>query len=126
MPPTEVGELARSLKSAREAKGLTQGELAAALQLGQQTVSKWETGAAKPRPQVVAALAQVLELSPARLLALAGYIEAGAEDLRLAATGTDLDELREADPEAYELVMDIARTALARARRRPRPEQAPR
>jgi transcriptional regulator with XRE-family HTH domain len=120
VPPTDLGELARSLRSAREAKGLTQGALARALGLGQQTVSKWETGAAKPRPQVVAAVAEALSLAPARLLALAGYIEVDAKDLRVAGAGTDLDELREADGEAYELVMDMARSALVRARQRQR------
>lgn len=40
------------------------------------------------------------------------------DPIRLSASGVDLDELRERDPEAYEAIMRQARIALDRARER--------
>lgn len=125
MPPEESA-LAKTLRAARAASGMTQGELATALGIGQQTVSKWETGAARPKPMVVAALAELLGLTSARILALAGYIEADASELRVEPTTSELAELADLDPEAYELVLDMARAALSRARRRQLPTPRPR
>lgn len=108
--------LARALQAAREAHDLTQAELATSLGVGQQTVSKWETGVTTPRPRALSQLAEQLEVPMTRLLTLAGYLEGGHDQVHVAASGTDLDELRREDPEAYELVMEMARTALARVR----------
>lgn len=97
---------------------MTQGALATALGVGQQTVSKWETGATVPRPRVLRAVADQLGVSVSSLLVLAGYLDrppAGADPLP-----HELDELQREDPEAYELVVEMARTALARVRQRRR------
>lgn len=49
-------------------------------------------------------------------LAVAGKV--GPEPIRLSASGVDLDELLERDPEAYAAIMEQARIALDRARER--------
>ena len=49
---------------AREARALTQGELAAAIALRQGTLSKYETGMLEPSPEVVGALAKTLGFPP--------------------------------------------------------------
>ena len=108
--------LARALQAAREARPLTQAELAAALGIGQQTVSKWETGVTTPRPRALRRLAEQLDVPMTRLLSLAGYLEPGVGEPVQTGSGTELDELRREDPEAYEAVMEMARTALARVR----------
>jgi transcriptional regulator with XRE-family HTH domain len=64
--------LGQAIAAAREARGLaTQADLASALEVSQQTVSRWEAGT--HRPAQVAALAKVLGLEAAKLVRLAGY-----------------------------------------------------
>lgn len=53
----------------REQKGMTQAQLAAALDVTPAAVSKWETGASKPRVEILFALAKILEVRPEELLA---------------------------------------------------------
>lgn len=48
----------------------------------------------------------------------AEVIRGNPDEIQLAASGVDLEELRLADPDAYALVMDLAKTALDRARAR--------
>lgn len=55
---TEVEDT--NIKQIREAAGVTQHELAAALEIDRTTVSKWEVGAAKPRAELLPALAAAL------------------------------------------------------------------
>ena len=50
-------ELAGNIYRLRAARGMSQEELAAALGVSRQSVSKWETGAATPELDKVAALA---------------------------------------------------------------------
>lgn len=67
-----------ALRSARVRAGLTQGELARLIEVaGGERVSKWELGAAAPRPVSVRRIADVLGVRPSDLLRLGG-----AEDLR--------------------------------------------
>lgn len=54
--------LGHVIRSAREAKGWDQGELASRLDVSQQTVSRWERGQASPRSDVLAALSSALEI----------------------------------------------------------------
>ena len=49
---------------ARDARGLTQGELAERMKLGQGTVSKYETGSQEPPDEFVGDLADALGLPP--------------------------------------------------------------
>lgn len=86
---TVPDELATGLGGAvrrrREQLGLGQEQLAAALGVRQQTVSRWEHGLAVPRPARVVELARLLDLEPAALHRLAGYLPqahpSGCEDV---------------------------------------------
>ena len=72
---------AQTLRARREEMRLNQRDLAAKLGVKQQTVSRWESGIAVPRPDRVTQLAGVLGVDRGRLLQLAGYL---AEDDPLA------------------------------------------
>lgn len=52
------------IATARLAVPLTQAELAAAMGVGQQQVSKWESGLQAPREEIRLRLARVLGLAP--------------------------------------------------------------
>lgn len=54
---------------ARKRRGLSQADLARALDVSQQSVSKWEAGAVLPRPRTLARLAEILRVSVDDLLA---------------------------------------------------------
>lgn len=69
-----VSLLGEALKVRREELGLGQEALADTLGVSQQTVSRWETGLALPRPARVVQLADLLDLDSARLHRLAGYL----------------------------------------------------
>lgn len=56
------------IRALREAKGLSQRELADALGLDQTTVSAWERGVAEPTVFNLRRLADVLGVSPGELL----------------------------------------------------------
>lgn len=71
-----MSALGRTVRLRREELGLGQERLAAALGVRQQTVSRWEHGLAVPRPGRVVALAQLLDVDPATLHHLAGYLPA--------------------------------------------------
>ena len=70
--------LGQTVRLRREALGLGQEQLAAALGVRQQTVSRWEHGLAVPRPGRVVELARLLDVDPATLHRLAGYLPAAA------------------------------------------------
>lgn len=59
MTPT----LARRLREAREAKGLTQEQVAAQIGTHRVQVGKWETGVATPRPHTLERLAELYGVS---------------------------------------------------------------
>ena len=75
----------------REELGLGQEQLAASLGVRQQTVSRWENGLAVPRPGRVLELARLLDLEPARLHRLAGYLPA-AEQSPVASSWREVHE----------------------------------
>lgn len=54
--------------------GWAQGALAKHIGVGQQTVSRWESGDAVPRPRTVREIASVLGLDAGLLLVKAGYL----------------------------------------------------
>jgi transcriptional regulator with XRE-family HTH domain len=72
--------LSEAIRLRREELGLDQSELAYRLGVGQQTVSRWETGAGLPRRDRLPQLASALELDPSHLLRLAGFLPAGEEE----------------------------------------------
>ena len=74
MTSTIGAGLGETVRLRREQRGMGQEQLATALGVRQQTVSRWENGLAVPRPSRVLALARVLELEPSLLHRLAGYL----------------------------------------------------
>ena len=75
----------KTIAALRQAKGMTQQQLAAALNVSHQAVSKWENGAALPDIQTLVELTQLFGITVEQLLS--GEIpEARMED------GTTLDE----------------------------------
>lgn len=64
-----MSQLGQLLEGARTRLALSQGALAGLLEVSQQTVSRWEQGASRPRPRLVAKLAEVLDLDVAELTA---------------------------------------------------------
>lgn len=66
-----IGE---TIKIRREELGLDQLELGRQVGVGQQTVSRWETGAAVPKANRLAVLAEVLQLDSEYVHRMAGYL----------------------------------------------------
>lgn len=60
--------LHENLKALRKQKGLTQEELAIRLNVVRQTVSKWEKGRSVPDADILAQIAEVLDVSVSDLL----------------------------------------------------------
>jgi transcriptional regulator with XRE-family HTH domain len=70
---TEFFPLGRAIAAARLAAGMAkQSDLASALNVSQQTVSRWEAGIARPKEKQLHAIAVVLKMNPADLRRLAG------------------------------------------------------
>lgn len=57
-----------NIKELRKARGITQAEIAANLNIQQSTISMWETGAAKPRADTLLAIAEYLGCTVDELL----------------------------------------------------------
>lgn len=70
-PVSLIGE---AVKIRREELRLDQVELGRRVGVGQQTVSRWETGQAVPRPDRLPALAEVLGLDGEHVHRLAGHL----------------------------------------------------
>ncbi len=66
-----IGE---TIKIRREELNLDQLELGRRVGVGQQTVSRWETGLAVPKPNRLPILAQVLDLDSEYVHRMAGYL----------------------------------------------------
>jgi transcriptional regulator with XRE-family HTH domain len=74
-----VNELGELLEGARTRLALSQGAVAGLLGVRQQTVSRWEQGMSRPRPGLIAKLAEVLGLDVTELTAAtAGTTAPGA------------------------------------------------
>ncbi len=69
-----IGE---AVKIRREELGLDQLELGRRVGVGQQTVSRWETGRAVPKPDRLPVLAEVLGLEAEYVHRMAGYLPPG-------------------------------------------------
>ena len=59
----EGGDCLKGLRAIREAKNLSQEQLACALKVDRSTVTKWETGDAYPRGEMLTKLADLLHCS---------------------------------------------------------------
>ena len=109
--------LSDNIKRLRSAAGLSQEELAAKLHVVRQTVSKWEKGLSVPDADMLIALAEALDSSPAALLATEGEQEveaAQADDLagRLAELNSKLAEQLEKN-RRLRRILSIAAVAAA-------------
>ena len=93
--------LGETVRLRREERRMGQEQLAAALGVRQQTVSRWETGLAVPRPARVVELARLLELEASSLHRLAGYLPAAEQS-----------PVRAAWCEVYERMPELSRTEL--------------
>ncbi|MDO4567489.1 MAG: helix-turn-helix domain-containing protein [Clostridia bacterium] len=60
--------LNENLKTLRKAKGFTQEDLAARLNVARQTVSKWEKGSSVPDSEMLISIAELFEVSVSDLL----------------------------------------------------------
>lgn len=113
----DVSEFGDSLRALRERSGLGQGQLAAQLGVRQQTISRWERGAALPRPTRIVELARALGVGPAVLHRLAGYLPEHALHPR---NGADAELrcmrewLADLDEETLLWLVDTARNQLQR------------
>lgn len=123
-PPERWEHLADVVRERRESLGLTQ-EQAVARSHGGISTAVWSVleGARqrsnKMEDRTLAAAAVVLGWEPGSLQdILFGGDPSEPEPIQMAASGTDLEALRVEDPDAYELLEDLARTALQRARDR--------
>lgn len=75
--------LPKAIRDQREKRGLTQTELATALNRTQGAVSQWELGKTEPDFESLAAMDELFGQSPGFILALAGYVTAeGLEQAR--------------------------------------------
>ena len=67
--------VAKEIKEARKAKGLTQQELADILQVTQATVQQYESGRRNPKPKTLQRIADALNMDFAALLGKATLID---------------------------------------------------
>lgn len=71
--PYNESVFAQALKNALDESGLSQQALADAVGVGQQTVSKWVTGLAMPRPEKIDLIETALDVPDGKLRRAAGY-----------------------------------------------------
>lgn len=76
----------RRLKNARKSKGFTQSEIAKKLFISQAAYSKYETGAASPNPEMLAKIAELLDVAVGDLIGASGGKQ-GAKRLRIPVLG---------------------------------------
>lgn len=119
--------MGEAIRSARTRAGLSQVAFARRCGVSQQFVSAVEGGIKTPSVETLRRIREVVGgFTPDEDRALRPIWDLDTDDtaspgeIRLSASGTDLDELRQVDPDAYELIMVQARAALERARARGR------
>ena len=90
--------LCKNIRAAREAKGLSQVELAAKLNVVRQTISKWERNLSVPDAELLVSLSDALNVSVADLLgegpAPVAADSESAEDLRAIAEKLEVVNLQ--------------------------------
>ena len=105
-------ELSEVLRSRRAEQGLSQFDIANVLRVTQQTVSRWESGEAVPRPRRLAELAAVLGLSPAYLMKVAGHVVPDASSPAQSKLHDLLETIDELSQEELVLLLDTVWTEL--------------
>lgn len=96
--------LGARISSARRALNITQSDLAKAVGVGANQVSRWERGDAMPGPRYLGPLADALHMDREELFVLA--IEAGAEDATALRKENDriIEVVKELIPQLRELL----------------------
>jgi transcriptional regulator with XRE-family HTH domain len=118
--PSPVTELGPALVAAREADGLTQDDVAAALGTSRQAVGYWEQGKRTPRPDQMLQLAALFRTTVADLLAMPG--ETPQRGVQTAAmlwrkSGVQLDETARDGIEAFTDFLDFYASLASKMRR---------
>ena len=85
--------LSENLKTFRKAKGLSQEELAAKINVVRQTVSKWEKGLSVPDSEMLVTLSEALE-TPVSTLLGETVVESQADDLKAIAEKLEVINLQ--------------------------------
>lgn len=89
----ELDKIAASIRSARMRAGLTQKEVAVALNKGQTTVASWETGRSQPDAITIIALSELFHVSSDFLLGISNFQDQNSEKFFNALTGEHTNEL---------------------------------
>lgn len=108
---------ATQLKILRKSRGVSQRELAEKLNLSQQTIGKWETGAATPNPETINRICDIFSVTSDSLLGreCENGPEAMSKNLKFALFGTtEVDD---------ELLDDVKRLAILQKRLREEKQQ---
>lgn len=84
------------IREARQARGLTQNELATVLGVTRSAVAQWETGRAGQESAMLPRIAEALAISP-------GWLLAGDEVLSVPA-GTGMQQMRDAQGDELALI----------------------
>jgi transcriptional regulator with XRE-family HTH domain len=100
--------VAETIKVRRAELGLDQATLAGKVGVGQQTVSRWETGVAMPRREHVTPLADALEVDAGLLYRLAGYLPPEESSALAAAFTTIFGRMAELSDQELLLLLDRA------------------
>ena len=89
----ELDKIAASIRSARVKAGLTQKEVAVALNKGQTTVASWETGRSQPDAITIIALSELFHVSSDYLLGISNFQDQNSEKFLNALIGDQVSEL---------------------------------
>lgn len=118
--------LSEAIRLRREELGLDQSELAQRLGVGQQTISRWETGHGLPRRERLPQLADALDFDPGHLLRLAGYLPQGETESATVVFHQAYERAAEFSEDELVLLMDRLWTELRRRAgfRAPSPRRA--
>jgi len=128
----DAEELGRVARERRIALGRTQVavvakacELMGADVVSEPTLRAVETGRTAATDRVLAAISRGLDWPPNALASIrdgadVSTFEPDDEPMTMDASGVDLEELRQLDPDAYEQLVQLGRTLLERARERDR------
>ncbi len=100
-------EFATRLRTARDARKITQARLAELLNVDRRVYNRWERGAALPQLDAVVRIAQVLQISVDALVGLEAPKDAPLiHNPRLHALYQQLDALTDEDQQALFVLMD--------------------
>lgn len=89
----EFEKIAVAIRNARIQAGLTQKEVAEALNKGQTTVASWETGRSQPDATTIIALSKLFHVSSDYLLGISSFKDKNSEILICSILGSSVNEL---------------------------------